>query len=313
MSDDGYIPLKQRFKAWWHGNTLPDGAHCFDLDNVSNMDADEINADKIKIDQRLNGLDWTKGRIDAVQLVWGRGQVHAGGDADLERIMKKGRIDPDTIVLDLTAGLGAASRFLPDQKDCGVMSVEAEEKLVAAARATFAMEIDHYDPIAGGLSRKDWGTFAAVLSRNLMYTLDKTKTLNDLSNLLFPEAVLVISDFAIDPAFADHPAMQRWLSLEPVEPSPWTIEEYRDGLDRAKLDTAIIADETEVMTKIAKTAWNNCWNSLASEKMTRGIVDALAFEAEIWMHRLAAMESGGLRYVLVHGKSREKKIRKLTN
>jgi hypothetical protein len=228
-------------------------------------------------------------------------------------MMKSARLDEGSMILDVTAGLGAAAKSLPELKNCEVRSFESNAALAEAALKINEIEVEAYDPANGGLGRKGIGKFAAILARDLMYTLEKWDALGDLGGMLLPEGVIVISDFVLAEGAKESKEMKRWREIEPARPQLWSVEQYRDSILKLNLNVKVLADETDVMHKIVKTSWNNCWNSLKSERLSRGMVDALAYEAELWMHRIRALESGNLQYIMAHAKSRDRKIRKLTN
>jgi hypothetical protein len=73
------------------------------------------------------------------------------------------------------------------------------------------------------------------------------------------------------------------------------MDEYRDRLEALNFNVVNFEDDSDRYRDLVVTAWKRLANGLESEGLNRAYVDALIAEAELWLHRMRALESGQLR------------------
>ena len=93
-------------------------------------------------------------------------------------------------------------------------------------------------------------------------------------------------------------------SVEPVPPRPWSLKEYETRLPELNLSVFEFEDDSKPYREMVVRAWQAYADGLDSVAFDRTLVDALMQEAELWLHRIRAIESGQLRVLRVFGRMR---------
>ncbi len=302
---DNYVNLKDRLVAWWDGANMPGGGRI--ADGRTNSDDPNL---EITVDESDYG--WSDHRIKACQMLWGTGYLHPGGESYCKRMVQPAQLEAENRVIDLTAGFGGVTQFFQKKLDCRVECLETDDFLAERTAAALEIEVDTFDPDELGLERRGYGKVNGIFSRDLMYQVDKAKALLMAYAMLQPQGSYVFTDFILTDDDEENEQLSDWRAAEPRCHDIWTVEQYRAEMKRLNFDVHILQDESEVLVKIVMAGWQACLQRLENQKMTRGVVTALVNEADIWLHRLRAIDSGQLKYVMIHARNPEKKIRKLT-
>ncbi len=295
--------------AWWEGepNSVRHQAR------QGSVSADTARPEMaVELDQGELLPYWTSERIAACELLWGAGFVQPGGEAYLKRILTPAKLEVDDKVLDLTTGLGGTTELMQRLLGCEVQSLDPSEELADIAAKKLDCDVKTYDPQDLVLERRNYGKFNCIVNRDAMFAADKDKMLDIVSGRLQPQGSFVFTDFVMAEERVSGPEVQAWQALEPVSPQLWTMDEYRLSLLSRKFRVHVFQDESEVLIRLVKAGWRACVDRLESERLSRGLVNALVLEADLWLHRIRALESGQLRYVLVHAQNPERKIRQLS-
>ncbi len=301
-ANDGHIPFKIRFQAWWDGvepealvsrgqkSKVKRARHVIELNTKPDLPAD---------------TSWAGARVQICDLVWGEGYVAPGGAKyGLENVLPfpPGR---DTKVLDLSAGLSGRMTRLAGDGHVIITGMERDGEFVdhALTRAALA-DREGVLPISGlnpdrlnlrGIK------YHYIIARELFFTIaDKMTLLKTLRNGLRQKGTIAFTDFVLaefDPN--EGAVMEQWHRIEPHAPHPWSIDEYRIRLQELDLEIVHLDDDSEHYRGLVVAAWRQFVDQLDSRNIDRAFVDALMPEAELWLQRVRALKCGQLRLVRI--------------
>ena len=85
---------------------------------------------------------------------------------------------------------------------------------------------------------------------------------------------------------------------------PGSLEEYHTALFGLNLNAAEFEDDSDYFRELVLHAWRNYVDGLEDVTFDRTTVDALMREAQLWLHRVRALESGQLRLIRVFARLR---------
>jgi len=295
---DGYIPFKIRFQAWWEG--VEPGAIVRKgqkQQSVAPERAIELDSEPELPPETILGA----ARVRICDQVWGDGFAQPGGATyGLEHAGSFPR-GAKSEVLDLSAGLGGRITELATENGFKVTGMDRDEELVdyAQQRAELAQldnvkTITQYNPDRLNLRGLKYD---GIVARDVFFTVpEKLGLMGTIRGGLRQGGILALTDFVL----AEHdqnegPVMEQWQETEPVRPMPWSIDEYHDCLTALHFDILNFEDDTDAYRDLIVSAWHGFANGLDSNGLDRAFVDALIPEAELWMHRVRALESGQLR------------------
>jgi cyclopropane fatty-acyl-phospholipid synthase-like methyltransferase len=295
--DDGYIPFKIRFQAWWEG--VEPSAIVRKGQKARNVAPQRV----IELDAEADLLPETEpgaARIRICDRVWGEGFTGPGGaDYGLEHATPFSRGRSST-ALDLTAGLGGRVADIARDKDVTVTGYDRDEEFVdhaqqRAARAELpnVKPITVYNPERLNLQGLRYDT---IVARDLFYTVpDKLALMGALRNGLRQGGILAFTDFALAEFDQNEGAvMEQWQATEPYRPHPWSIDEYQECFEALDFDVVNVEDDTANYRNLVVGAWQDFAGNLDSSGLDRAFVDTLVPEAELWLHRMRALECGQL-------------------
>lgn len=298
-ADDGYIPLKARFLAWWEGRDpaefmrTSDSAGYPGTDLVGDLPPEAPEADADDLRQEL----WTP--------LWGEG-FHLPGGAEFALSMTKPcALDPSKSVLDLAAGLGGGTRAVAKSFGTWVIGLEpsadlAELGMRLSTRQGLAKKapITAYDPANLDLPKKK---FDCIFAREIFYTVgNKPKLFESIRNALKTDGHFVFTDYVLDARRSPGPELEAWQRSEPVPTHPWTAARYEALLNELKLSLQISQDLTEDYCSIVVTAWSDYVRRLDETQLSREFVDMMLSDAELWHRRVLALRQGALRLQRMH-------------
>ena len=298
---DGYIPFKVRFQAWWEGVEPEALVRKGQKSRAAPRRSIEVDA---KADLPLD-TNWSAARIRICDQVWGEGFTAPGGaEYGLEYIgpFPEGRA---CRLLDMSAGLGGRIAEIAQNGNITVSGLERDAEFADHAQERAArlaqdnvQPIAHYNPERLDLQGIKYDT---IVAREVFCGVpDKLALLGALRNGMRQGGVLAFTDFALAEFDQNEgPVMENWDRTEPFRPQPWSVDEYQDHLDVLRFDVVNFEDDTDKYRSLVVNAWKRIAEGLESEGLDRAYVDALISEAELWPHRIRALESGQLRLLKV--------------
>lgn len=291
---------KERFLAWWEGYDVPRRFRQRDADAAGGGDGQ--NGAAGSGGQHLNRSGkplWNATRIQVVEKIWGDGFSTPGGDEFIPTIVKPLGLNPAMSVLDIGAGLGGATRAMAKQYGAWVTGVEpnpvlAEAGMFRAQRSGLARQA----PVQTcDLENFSWSKRVdAVFSKEAFYTVrNKDGLIDAIEAALKPRGQLLFTDYVLDREQLRGRDYDGWLRAEPVEPNPWTVEQYTAALAQRNIEARITEDNTDIHRGLILNAIQGLVKHLETVSMERETKLAVVEEVEMWARRVAAMSSG-LRY-----------------
>ncbi len=304
---DGYIPFRERFRAWWHGvepaAVVKKGQKAKTTFTKRLIELDDK-------DDLPPQADWGAARTRICEQVWGHGFVGPGGGTyavDAARPFSK---RPESIVLDLSAGLGGRIGEIARDADVTIAGMErdpefadmAVERMKQLARHN-VRSITSFNPERLDLAGLKYD---CILAREDFFTVeDKLGLLGALRNGLRQKGALSFTDLVLAEADQNEgTVMREWHDSEPLTPKPWSLEEYRTALFGLNLNATEFEDDSDYYRELVLHAWRKYVDGLEDVTFDRTLVDALMREAQLWLHRVRAIESGQLRVLRVFARLR---------
>ncbi len=239
------------------------------------------------------------------QWLWGEGFVSPGDEQYILEMVKPFGLTPAMSMLDLSAGLGGPARLIakafgtyvtglersPERATRGMaMSVEAN----LAKRAT----ISQYNPENVELRSN---SFDCILGRGATYSIvEKERLFRVVYQGLKQRGQLLFNEFTVDPALADRPELAAWMARESFPPALWSIEQYQDCLTSLGFDIRVVVDVTALYRSMIIAGWASMLKEIDLKAMARNHLITVINEAELWMLRIAALQSGALHVYRVH-------------
>lgn len=292
--------LKDRFLAWWEGHDVQRRRReAAEEAAAAGAGAGSLQAGDGKHMNRKGKPLWTATRIEVVEKIWGPGFSSPGGDEFIPTIVKPLGLNPAMSVLDIGAGLGGATRAMAKQYGTWVTGLEGNPVLAEAgmfrsqksglARQSPVMSTD--------LENFTWNKRVdAIFSKETFYMIrNKDRLIDSIEAILKPRGQLLFTDYVIDPGHARGRDFDGWIHAEPVEPAPWTVEQYAGALAQRNLDIRITEDNTDTHRALILTAIQELVKHLETVSMDHDTKLAVVEEVEMWARRVAALSSG-LRY-----------------
>jgi cyclopropane fatty-acyl-phospholipid synthase-like methyltransferase len=302
----GRYPFKVRLHAWWEGLILPpppaasetdDGATEPVLANSSSGSDDKLTKDQ-----------WTQQRVDILESVFGGGGLTPGGIPAMMQLVKPLGLDPTMSVLEFGAGIGGATRAIAEEFGAWITGIENSPVLVEIARVrahTTGMQkkapvlLESFE--APEIRARYYN---AIYARDVLYTIGKKDALiGQLVQALRPKGQLTFIDYVgADDLALVSAEIGAWKEREPVPVTLWTAERYRQALTMQKLDVRTIEDMTDEVKRDILSAWGTYLKTLDIKALTASGSKAMVLmkEAELWVSRYNALNSGRLKVVRVY-------------
>ena len=294
--------LRERFRAWWDGDEILEPLEV-------PAPASEPKPRRV-VHYEVPKQHWETSRVSLVQKVWGEGFASPGGREHIKTMINILGLDPAMTVLDLGAGLGAATRIMCEKFGVWVTGFEADEALAEAGMALSVKAgmgekapIKAFDPDKFQHKQK---SVDCVFSKEFLFTVaDKTKFLTAIETLLKPKGQFLFTDFMLAKRSLRSPTLTTWIEHEPLKPYPWALDDYQEALATAHLDTRVVEDVTKTFRAMVIKGWANYTQSTQRGSIGEEAAPALVDEVELWTRRIQAIDSGDLKVCRVHAFKKE--------
>ena len=305
-------PLRVRLKAWWDGANAADVFARKYPDGLEKDEEDDESADKPPPlheppKDKNSGPDklWTPARIEAAQIVWGKGFVAAGDENYLLNLVNVANLKPDMSILDLSGGLGGPARLLSERFGLWISAFDTSPELAEIgleqskmAGMTKKVPVDYYD-----LAKPEWAEkkYDFIFARETFFQIPKKEgMILAMAKSLKPEGQCLITDLVLREKDLKSKVVDEWIAaeLEPVH--LWTVARYREIFEKLSLPTSLSPqDMTQDYCALILNAWQNAKAKIAKAKKSGKVdtetLELLGKEAERWAKRTAALESGDLQ------------------
>jgi len=284
--DSADSALFHRLRFWWYG---------YDPNAVAYEEAGPV------VEEIVDVAEEPVDRLALSQKIWGPGFLVPGGVDYVMTMVKLFGVNPAMSLLDLTAGLGGPSRHVSQFFDVYITAMERAPEI---AKRAHTMSIDAglgkkvpvttYDPESFELKSHAFDCcYAEYLTISV---LAKDRLIREVSKALKARGQFSFVDFVLadggDPEDAGLDALRK---VERFQPTPWTVKQYTDCLVASGFDVRISEDHTDLFMRHVNQGWAQFVENYDVKRMTRGNQRAIAEEGELWMTRMAALQSGLLR------------------
>jgi 2-polyprenyl-3-methyl-5-hydroxy-6-metoxy-1,4-benzoquinol methylase len=285
--------FRQHVRAWWDGYYLP---------------SDPAPDHPVPPDEEAKDGDdaWTAKRIKVAEMIWGDGFTFPGGVPYALDLVKPMKLNAEKSFLDMGCGLGGSTRAISK-----TFSVWCTGMDPSASVATAGMRYSEEQGLAqkAPISAFDLkqiqlpaGKYDAVCLRKMISRVgDKKPLLAEVAKTLKPAGHVMILDYALGDANAASAALKTWRAAEDVRPLPDTLDDYRKILVELNFDVRISVDATENFRAAVGQGWSDFAQMLQGNTVDPEEARQLAREIGLWGKRLAAIDSGDLRVVRLHG------------
>lgn len=306
--------LKSRLRAWWEGVAVGD---------LPRLDAARANGKKpAKIEPSLPPapsaapptpalptpavLSPIEERIDIIQSIWGEGFSLPGGDSFFPGLLRNISFPAGSPCLDVAPGLGGSMRAVAEAYGLTIEGLEGEPIFaVAGGVISDKLGMLSQTPIRSGdpetepLGDKRYG---AIFAREALFSFrDRKKFLTSAMRALVNGGALLITDFVLtDRAKCD--VLDTWRAAEPRKPTPSTLEEYGELLAHLRYEVKSTDDLTAEYVALIQTGWKELHAHLKNAKIQPEKAAMLMDEADLWMARCRALESGRLKLIFIHAR-----------
>lgn len=298
---DGYIPFTQRLAAWWHGE--PVGARLVKGKSENKTD--------IAIEEPVDTSRWSKLGVNICGRLWGPGFSEPGGAAMWEDVVVPANPNAAMTVLAFCPGLAGGLRHLSRRFDLWLTALDDDREVMDAAQDLNEQAGMHQrvviNPVDFAEIELPEKTKDLVFAREAFYRIaDKPRLFSRIIASLKPGGHLVFTDLVVSAEDRGSPEIAAWLEVEPGGQHAWSEEQYRGALEGGPMDVYIINDESAHYNELILQGWQSLQDSLVQDpNVSRTFVDVLMREAQIWLARSRALQSGKLRLIRVHARRRK--------
>ncbi|HVJ51933.1 MAG TPA: methyltransferase domain-containing protein [Aliidongia sp.] len=274
--------VAHRLRAWWYG---------FDLRSQAPPPEPEPEPAPDAVD--TEPLD----RLVLAQRLWGPGFLTPGGTDQIMHLIKLFNVNPAMSLLDLSAGLGGPSRHVSQTFDVYITGLERQPDVAkrgnkASVDAGLARKvpITAYDPETTELRAH---AFDAVYAQHLTATVgNKDRLFGEVLRSLKPRGQFSFIDLVQLDGDASDPRLEALRRIERQPFLPWRVQQYVDCLTNIGFDCRISEDETTMYKAQVVRGWEQFLMAQDLKAMPKHHVQVVLEEAELWVGRLQAIQSG---------------------
>ena len=250
--------------------------------------------------QRSNELD----RLTVKQWLYGRGYLIPGDASQVLRLVEPFELDSSAKMLDLAAGLGGPSRAVAQAFHAHVLGLDRDPDLVRQATAMShtqglarLAQFKNCDPESFELEPE---SVDCALGREASYAVaEKERFLRVVVQALKPRGQLVLADFMRSDNGETRDEVSAWAALQPRRPVLWTLAQYTDCLKSLGFNLRVTEDMTGAYRRQIVASFISLLRSNELRHLKPGQVETVVSEAETSLRTVAALESGGLKYVRI--------------
>lgn len=307
----GVVPLRERLRAWWDGYRLviPEREAAAERSDAPTSalarGAAEQASEKVLRDPRIP-KSWTPTRIEAAQMIWGKGFVTPGGESYVTEFVTPLGLVPAITLLDLNAGVGGTIRTAhvafgawAEGYDIAPELANVGTHLSKMAGLSSKAPVRHYDPAGDDFPK---GPYDCVIAREFFYTIpDKVGLLSRIERALKKRGQFLFTDFVWREKGLSSPSIAAWQSTEATPSTPWTKAEYAAQFERLQLECRIIGDVTDQYRKLIHDGWQNLMPNLEVADATPvDVMRAVLDEVGLWARRSMALKGGDIQLLRFH-------------
>jgi len=232
---------------------------------------------------------------EVAEKMWGEGYILPAGEALTEALTKPLALTNKTDLLDLTAGLGGASRKLAAQVN-SIKAIEPDPATAVRGNDLAAKAGKARAPAVTAYDLTDFsppGSYDCVIARELFYRLtDKPKFFAAVAACLKPHGQLAFTDYIVNPEDRTRPSIVSWRAQE-KSAVPLGLIDMAELWAKAGITIRVSEDQTDFYRREILMGLNRLVGALAKgPKPDAETKKAILREVESWIHRIGAIEQG---------------------
>lgn len=259
-------------------------------------------------------LAWPPARLRLAERLWGEDFLTPGGAPfalDAVRLMS---LSSALSLLHLGAEMGGAGRAWGREYGVWVTGLEASKELVDLGQErslklgmSRKAPVMLYDPDTPDFKNRKYN--AVVAFESFFTVANKPALFKAIEQALRIDGHFWFTDFVLPDTQPPNEVVRDWFGREPLRPRLWTFGQVQHHLGELAFDVRVVEDVTAAYRGRVMNGWLQFLSGTSkAELLTDDFVVTVLAEAEFWLHRLAALESGGLKVFRFHA-LRKKEIR----
>lgn len=280
---------------WHDGNDYPDFLSFLNQPKASSVAVQT----KVAAAQPAQPKGWKADRIKILEKMWGSGRVIPGSQDYWVNLTAPLGLTSEMSVLDLSSGIGGLPRYIAEEYGAYVTGLESDPLFAArgmilsiAAGKSKHASVTPYDPTVYTASRK----YDCILARELFFRVigkeDFFKAVDE--SLKNGGGQLVFTDFLLDAADRERPAIKSWLESE-ENASPLSSIEMIKMWKTKGYDVRVSEDQTEEYKIFIIKGLASFVQFLSEHKPDPESKINIIEIIEIWAKRYMALKEG-LKY-----------------
>lgn len=303
-------PMSARLKAWWDGSDpwrRPErpGKAAASASTGRQKAAQNISAVRGGAVPAEPVLKLPPEKLDTWTKLWGAGFCEPFDKTYAVDMVKPFALNEKMSIVDLGARLGGGTRAVAERYKVWITGMDPDAEYAKAAM--------QFSVKAGAKSRApviayDIDKPALPAARyNCLFALetfhrakDKRRLYTNIAQALTVQGQVLFTDFVLREPGATSGLLEAWKQVEPFRPHPWSAAETAKCLKELRLDARVDEDMTEKYRRLALFGWQGCLDRLAEQRAagtrpSRDVLNQLLDDAELWVFRLRALDSGALQ------------------
>ena len=305
-------PMGARLKAWWDGNdpqqpSLPPGTAPSTPGRGRLKAARNVSAVRGTLAPAAEGpaLKLPPERLSTWAGLWGEGFCEPFDKSYTVDMVKPFGLNEKMSVVDLGARLGGGTRAIAERYKVWITGMEPDAEY---AKAGMQLSVKSGMKSKAPVVAYDIEKLALPKQRyNCLFALEtfhraknKQQLFKSIAQCLTEGGQVLFTDFALRSPGETSGAIEAWKQVEPFEPHPWSAPEIAKALKDLRLDARVDEDMSERYRRLALFGWQACLDRLSEQRARgkrppRALINQLLDDAELWVLRLRALDSGALQ------------------
>jgi SAM-dependent methyltransferase len=244
-------------------------------------------------------------KLEALGRLWGEGFREPLDKTYVPDLVKPFALNEKMTVIDLGAGLGGGTRAVAERYKVWVTGMEPDPEYAAAAMQLSVKSgmksrapVIAYDIERLALDKRRCNCIYAM--ETFHRARNKPGLLAAIAEGLADDGQVLFTDFVLAKPRAATAEVAAWIEAETFPSHPWSGEETAAQLRKLGFDTRIDEDMTARYRRQGLLGWKECLDRLAGTRPPRALLLQLLDDAEIWVRRLRALDSGALQVRRYH-------------
>lgn len=300
-----FAGLKLRLRAWWEGVDVKDLPLIDARRSKKPLKADAA-PKQVPAPPEPDPVSPLDERVELIQKIWGEGFSLPGGDSFFVDLVRNIPFPAGHPCLDVAPGLGGSMRAVANACNLTIEGIERDPVfalgggiLSETLGMTERAPIRSGDPESEKLADR---RYAAVFAREALFSFrDRKKFLTSVMGALADGGSLLMTDFVLADRTKSE-IIDAWRAAEPRRPSPCTLEEYTELMAELRYEVKSCDDLTAKYVALIQAGWKQLHSYLKSAQLPPEKATMLMDEAELWLARCRALESGRLKLIYIHAR-----------